>query len=375
MIVGFNKNCNNALVLTGLLTLILSGCGGGGPEDSPPTTNNSSVVTTSTATTASAVISSSAPATSNAASSVSSVKSSLAVASSEPAKPINSSSSQSSYTRSSRASSQAPSLDDFDLPPLEDDEEIIDLPPTAPRFPQVDITAADGIVISWQASTDDIGLARYEIRRDGVVIGTINASQRYFEDVGLKADTYYTYTVRAIDIAGNHSSFSDSLVARTTPSFASSSSAASSASSSVASSAVLSASSRSADASSESSSSPTSPPVASSTPSSVASSALPTSSLPSSSTSSSASSHRRGARIEWATPSSREDGSYLELNEIGGYEIRYRPVNSSVYLEEIITDRYATTYERIDLTTDTIFQIAVFDTNGLYSRFIQLIPY
>jgi hypothetical protein len=324
MIVGFNKNCNNALVLTGLLTLILSGCGGGGPEDSPPTTNNSSVVTTSTATTASAVISSSAPATSNAASSVSSVKSSLAVASSEPAKPVNSSSSQSNYTRSSRASSQASSFDEFDsLPP--EDEDIFDLPPTAPSALQVDRVSANEIGISWQASTDDTGLARYEIRRDSVIIGTASANQLYFEDVGLNANTYYTYTVQAIDLVGNRSNFSNLLVARTTIPIANSSASSNS--------------SFSQSAASESSSS------------------------------------SRGVRVVWVTPSSREDGTYLELNEIGGYEIRYKPANSSVYLREIITDRHATTYERADLTRDAIFEIAAFDTNGRYSHFIQLMPH
>lgn len=233
-------------------------------------------------------------------------------------------------------------MDDYDPPPIEDNQDYIDLPPSAPKALRLDIISSDGVVISWGAATDDVGLSRYEVRRNGITIGTSIAQKRSYEDTGLKANTYYTYTVRAIDIAGNRSNFSDALIAKTTNA---TSGGTSSSSSKI-----------STNSSSQSSSS------------SIANESSSTGSSTASSTSS-----KNSVRIEWATPSIRENGEYLELHEIGGYEIRYRPSNSTVYLQEVIMNNI-TYYERDDIAKDTIFQIAVFDTNGLYSRFIQLTP-
>jgi hypothetical protein len=380
MIFGSKKYRINSFIFVSLLTIILTGCGGGGSEDSgPPPNNNTSSSSSPVA------IASSSQATSSTPTSKSSAQATV----SEPAKTNPSSSSApSSYARSSRANDPTTDLDDYDLPPLEDNEDSIDLPPTAPKFLQVDMISADGVVISWRASTDDIGLSRYEVRRNGATIGTSIASKRSFEDTGLKANTYYTYTVRAIDITGNRSNFSEQLIAKTATLTGNGSSSISQTSSSVIShssaisqsQSAISASSSSQTSTTSSTPSSNSENSSSSTPGSSSASFSSTTSSSSSESSSSSTpsssstSSKAGARVEWITPSSRENGAYLELDEIGGYEIRYRPVNSSFYLQEIITDRYATYYERTDITADAVFHIAVFDTNGLYSRFIQLTP-
>jgi hypothetical protein len=394
MISKSNKYQSIFFLSVSFITLLLSACGGGGSENSGPLVDNNSapILVQSSAPLAA---SSSSPVASQQASSqsnTSAATSSVHIIGSEPAKPTPSSVAVSSYARSSRANDPSTDLSIYDPPPFEDEEDYVDLPPSTPKSLQLDIIATNGAVISWDSSSDDVGLWGYEVRRDGIAIGTNIASQRSFEDTGLNSNTYYTYTVRAIDIAGNRSNFSDQLAVKTitpTSSGNNSSQHISSARSfsSMSSQSQSAVSISSLDQMSSSSTRPTSSAEASSSAmsrSSAESSASVNSSSKSSSSatlsssstppSSSSVSSNANVRVEWITPSSRENGAYLELDEIGGYEIRYRPKNSSFYLQEIITDKYATYYERTDITDDASFQIAVFDTNGLYSRFIQLTP-
>lgn len=344
MIFGSKKHPIHSLLLISSLAIILTGCGGGGSESDSPT-GSSTAITQPSSTPVTAT--SSSAATSTQSSSSSSSTSSIAKSS---ASLVSSSSSLSSSSISSR-DDQKTDMDDYDPPPIEDNQDYVDLPPSAPKALQLDIISSDGVVISWGAATDDVGLSRYEVRRNGITIGTSTAQKRSFEDTGLKANTYYTYTVRAIDIAGNRSNFSDALIAKTTNT---TSGSASSSSSKI-----------STNSSSQSSIS---------SPSHNSSSSIANQSSSTGSSIASSTSSKNSVRIEWTTPSIRENGEYLELHEIGGYEIRYRPSNSTVYLQEVIMNNNITHYERDDITKDTIFQIAVFDTNGLYSRFIQLTP-
>lgn len=389
MISRSNKYQNIFFLSVSFLTLLLSACGGGGSENQTPPVDIGSSPTLAHSS-AQHAVSSSLPATSQAVSSQSSAPaptSSVQTTGSEPAKPTPSSIAASSYARSSRASDPSTDLGIYDPPPLEDEEDYIDLPPSTPKSLQLDIIATNGAVISWGSSTDDVGLSAYEVRRDGIAIGTQLASQRSFEDIGLKPNTYYTYTVRAIDIAGNRSNFSELLVVKTINPTSSGNNSSQQTSSTRSFSSMNSQSQSAVSISSvnpisSSSTSPTSSAEASSSVMPISSSQSSASALPDFSSESSSSatpssssvSSNANVRVEWITPSSRENGTYLELDEIGGYEIRYRPKNSSFYLQEIITDKYATYYERTDITDDASFQIAVFDTNGLYSRFIQLTP-
>ena len=60
-----------------------------------------------------------------------------------------------------------------------------------------------GPVISWNASTG-VPVA-YEVLRNGSLIGTVNAPGTVFGDASVTADGTYSYTVRAVDGAGNAS--------------------------------------------------------------------------------------------------------------------------------------------------------------------------
>lgn len=78
--------------------------------------------------------------------------------------------------------------------------------------------------------------------------------------------------------------------------------------------------------------------------------------------------------LEWRAPDHRENGNYLELDEIGGYEIRYRKEGESDFVSVVVENRYATEYELTGLNGAYEFSIAVYDSNGLYSRFVSLTP-
>ncbi|WP_028545867.1 lytic polysaccharide monooxygenase [Paenibacillus taiwanensis] len=70
-----------------------------------------------------------------------------------------------------------------------------------------------GIHLVWTASTDNVGVAKYEVYRDGKLVGTV--AEPSFMDSGLTPATTYTYTVVAVDEAGNRSGASAPFVVST----------------------------------------------------------------------------------------------------------------------------------------------------------------
>lgn len=379
MIFGIKQSRQTTPFIATILTLLLTACGGGGTEgNSPVDTGNSSVAPPpSSAIQASSitVTSSSAP-SSRAASSLTTSNNSIVSGQGSSSSII---STPSSYARSSRASSIPADFDDDVVYP-EEPGEYIDLPPSAPRKLKLEAISAVTALISWGPATDDVGLSRYEIRRDGVVVGTVSTDLSEYEDPNLTPNTFYSYTVRAVDTIGNRSNFSENLIAKTTAASSSSkSSTIASQSSASTISSIYSISSTSESSSSTASIDQSSSSItASSSQESESSASGNTNSSyaqTSSSQNSSAETQENGTvRLEWSTPTLREDGTYLEFEEIGGYELKYKPVNSSIYVSELITDRYLTSIELSDVAENSLFQIAAIDTNGLYSRFIQLTP-
>jgi hypothetical protein len=63
------------------------------------------------------------------------------------------------------------------------------------------------IDLNWTASTDNIGVASYDIYVDGS--NSFNTSNTSFTVTGLTANTNYCFTVKAKDSAGNESGFSN----------------------------------------------------------------------------------------------------------------------------------------------------------------------
>ena len=70
--------------------------------------------------------------------------------------------------------------------------------------------------VTWAASSDVVGVAGYDVSRDGVVIGSAGADQTAFSDTTAAPTTTYQYAVRARDAAGNASRDS-STASATTP--------------------------------------------------------------------------------------------------------------------------------------------------------------
>lgn len=76
-------------------------------------------------------------------------------------------------------------------------------------------TGATKIKVTWTASTDNKGVAKYIIRRDGAIIDSATTGTS-FEDATAVAATNYTYTVAAKDAAGNTSAQSSATAAAAT---------------------------------------------------------------------------------------------------------------------------------------------------------------
>jgi chitodextrinase len=76
-------------------------------------------------------------------------------------------------------------------------------PPTAPNDLAASPLAATQIGLTWTASTDDVGIARYLVYRGASQVGTVNAPVTTYTDTSAAPTTTYTYTVKAVDAAGN----------------------------------------------------------------------------------------------------------------------------------------------------------------------------
>ncbi|MGH3509908.1 MAG: metallophosphoesterase, partial [Nocardioidaceae bacterium] len=78
-------------------------------------------------------------------------------------------------------------------------------PPTTPGDLQASAASATEIDLSWTASTDDTGVAGYDVYRNGAPLGSVGAGTTGYQDVTAQPSTTYSYTVRAFDAFGNES--------------------------------------------------------------------------------------------------------------------------------------------------------------------------
>src|SRR5206468_2314298 len=77
-------------------------------------------------------------------------------------------------------------------------------PPATPAGLVATTAGGPGVNLAWSASTDNVAVTGYIVRRNGVQVRT-SASTTY-ADTGLSSATTYGYTVAAHDAAGNISS-------------------------------------------------------------------------------------------------------------------------------------------------------------------------
>jgi hypothetical protein len=100
-----------------------------------------------------------------------------------------------------------------DISPVDPDAGADTTAPTVPTSVTVNAPTSSSLTVSWGASTDDVGVAGYRVRRGGTVVGSATASP--FVDTNLTSSTEYTYTVSAFDAAGNESAQTSGVAAST----------------------------------------------------------------------------------------------------------------------------------------------------------------
>jgi chitodextrinase len=86
-------------------------------------------------------------------------------------------------------------------------------PPTVPAHLRAGARSADFVGLAWDPSTDDVGVAGYEVLRGTDVIRTVQGTGVEF--TGLAPETSHCYVVQAFDAAGNRSRPSGEACART----------------------------------------------------------------------------------------------------------------------------------------------------------------
>jgi chitodextrinase/sulfur relay (sulfurtransferase) DsrF/TusC family protein len=75
------------------------------------------------------------------------------------------------------------------------------LPPTIPANFSATPVASSAMKLAWAASTDNVQVAGYRLYRNGTQIAAISTTT--YSDSGLAAGATYTYSIEAIDAAGN----------------------------------------------------------------------------------------------------------------------------------------------------------------------------
>lgn len=88
-------------------------------------------------------------------------------------------------------------------------------PPTVPTGLAPTSVTVSSVSLSWNASTDNVGVAGYTVYRNGVLLSTVSGSSLTYNDTSVNASTTYSYTIDAFDAAGNHSAQSQPASATT----------------------------------------------------------------------------------------------------------------------------------------------------------------
>ena len=80
--------------------------------------------------------------------------------------------------------------------------------PSVPGGVSAVATSPFSVDVNWSPSTDNVGVAGYDVLRDGAVVGSVSAPTTSFTDASVLAQTTYGYTVRARDGSNNASALS-----------------------------------------------------------------------------------------------------------------------------------------------------------------------
>lgn len=82
-------------------------------------------------------------------------------------------------------------------------------PPAAPALLSADPQTSGQIKLVWSASVDNVGIAGYQILRNGAAIGSVMPAALTYVDSGVSPGSSYAYSVKAFDAAANYSGASN----------------------------------------------------------------------------------------------------------------------------------------------------------------------
>ena len=88
-------------------------------------------------------------------------------------------------------------------------------PPSIPTGLRAVAISTSQVNLSWNASTDNVGVTGYTVYRNGTTLATVNGSTLTYADTAVAGNTTYTYAVDAFDAAGNRSAQSIAAVITT----------------------------------------------------------------------------------------------------------------------------------------------------------------
>lgn len=82
---------------------------------------------------------------------------------------------------------------------------------------------------------------------------------------------------------------------------------------------------------------------------------------------------RGDVMLYWETPQERTNGDPLPLDELGGFEIRYRQAADNRYTVLLIRDNGTDQYllKNIKNPDSAIIEVAAFDHEGIYSNWVR----
>jgi hypothetical protein len=89
-------------------------------------------------------------------------------------------------------------------------------PPSVPTALQASAISSSQVNLTWDASTDNVGVSGYQVLRNNQKIASVTTGLS-FGDTALSASTAYTYALRAYDAAGNVSADSSPVTVTTPP--------------------------------------------------------------------------------------------------------------------------------------------------------------
>jgi hypothetical protein len=78
-------------------------------------------------------------------------------------------------------------------------------PPTVPTLISATAIGPTEVDLAWLGSSDNIGVAGYQITRNGSVVGSVPGTALAWNDTTVSAGATYIYTIKAYDAAGNYS--------------------------------------------------------------------------------------------------------------------------------------------------------------------------